>query len=184
MTSAGISKAVNDAFWGGIRNGKDRDTIKMDMLNAGASIGNIHRTFMYLMKENDLYMAPSEKRETLDRIMRSSDVSDQDGMEAAIEQVSSTIPHVDEAKAKRMIVLWCRKNGYPYWTGKQKRAEVQKFMPIFLDFVIVGDFPDEASVTSFVLGQDGYRPTSAIVKRNLNMFLEIYDALAKMAGIK
>ena len=180
MSNKAVDQMVLNAFLSGIEEGKGKEEIKLSMINAGASIGNIHRTFMHLMKEHRLYMSPEEKRDAVENILTPLDLTDKEIYEEAIEQLSGTIPNVDDAKAERMIIRWCKKNKHPYWTDKPRRGDLRKFMSRFLAFISEEEMPDEDTVVAFIFGKNGYHPTTQVVKNHLSMFLDIYNTFASI----
>ena len=183
MSIADISNQVRTVFQMGIENGDNPDEIKMEMIKAGETFGRIHRVFATLMKENNLYIPPVQRKKTIERVMEMVDPSTEMGFSEAVENLERGIPDVDADKAERIIRSWCKKNKLKCWKPASESLNAsEKFMIRFLEFIQNPEIT-ESEVEKFIDGVDGYKQTGIRVKNNKRTYLLVYRAFSDIMEV-
>lgn len=105
-----LMNAIREAFDVGQDNESDEDTIKIEMISAGATFKNVTRLYNEFMIDAGLLASKEDKEKSVASAVSENNVSTEDGFNKAVESITADLESVNERGAAAMIRAYCKKN--------------------------------------------------------------------------
>ena len=152
--------------------GLDPDEIKMEMVKAGATFGNVVRKYNAMMISQGYVKSKEEEDCIVNDILSSVDPSTADGYEESIDTLISEFG-IKEKKALSMIREWCKKKNMKFYEKPKGLGASSATMAIYgwieqnitskeSEFI---DFIKESGTEGNVKNQNAYIAVFRLCKR-------------------
>ncbi len=123
--------AIAEAFEKSFSDGKDEDTIKTQMLLAGAKFNKVSKTYIELMIEKGALSSKEERSDAVEYAISNYDLEDENGLEDAIAYVEGDLNGVSGKAASSMIRALCKKNDIDCYSRPKGMPREGGFKPKF-----------------------------------------------------
>ncbi len=136
---AGIPQEIKDAFVAAHDADKDDDSVKIEMLAAGAKFKQVTRMFGELMIEFGYAVSKEEKAQAVSDACEEKELDTEEGFDAAVEALVGALESVNERGAGTMIRAYCKKNEIEFFkkpktvAGERKDSFTSKFREFLID---------------------------------------------------
>jgi hypothetical protein len=171
---------ILDAFRAGIESNLDEDAIKLSMIQAGDTFKTVAKNYSEFLVSEGLVESKESKEEKITDILSRFDVSDEQGFNAAVEEVVNAVKGVDARSAAGSIRYWCRKNEREYFTKPKAESGSghSGFAKSFYNALIENPAMTEDEAFDLILGRNGNDETSANVQKHASH----YQGIRKLAN--
>jgi len=116
-----ISEAVENAFKAACEAKKDEDTIKIEMISAGAKFKKVTKMFNELMVKHGYAVSKEDKSKAVAAACVDVELSTEDGFSAATKALIATLEGTSEKSASASIRAYAKKNDLEFF--KKPKAE-------------------------------------------------------------
>ncbi len=102
---------VRDAFDVAVNEGGDEDSVKMAMIQAGATFKSVANSYNLFMIDAGLTISKKDRNVILDDLLPGANISIEDDFFSVVATVVTSIPGCNHRGAMAMIRHWAKKNG-------------------------------------------------------------------------
>jgi len=108
-----------------MNDGKDPDSIKIEMIGAGASFKNVNKLFNAFMVEDGHIVSKEEKDTILSEVLDGLDLTDTDTFESATAELAERL-QVSELSSAASIRQWAKKNDLPFYKKAKAKSKDER----------------------------------------------------------
>ena len=155
---------VRAAFDDAMDAGKDEESVKLDMIGAGATFKTVTKLFNQFMVDSGRAVSKEQKDQMLADVMGEADASTEEGLQAAIESlVAASDGAITEKGAATSIRAYCKRNELECYK-KPKAASVRKdtFRDDFLNALVANPEMTEEEAEAYIMEHGN--PTAIKIK--------------------
>jgi hypothetical protein len=165
--------AINEAFTAAVDEGQDEDSVKMSMIQAGATFKNVTRLYNAAMIDAGLAISKEDRAKAIDDTLEGRDFSDEEGFNSAVEDLTDAVKGATERSAAAMVRAYAKKNeldvyAKPKGTGGNRSGFASKFYAWLSEASRNAD-----EVKSYINGEGDYEDTSDNVKKHASHYVAI-----------
>mgnify|MGYP000391920405 CR=1 FL=1 len=172
-TQAEIESLARSTFDNGVENGQDEDQIKMDMIGVGCTFKNVTRLYNKFLVDSGITMSKEELAGAIDAVFADSDITTEEGLDAAVASLVESTREVSSRSAMSRIKSYAKKQGVAFFVKpKGEGIRLTGFHTSYHEFLLSN--PDEAQARAFILGEGDNEKTSENIKRNIKRHLETW----------
>lgn len=181
-----LEELIRAAFDASLAEGKEEDSIKMDMIGAGATFKNVTRLFNQFSVDAGIAVSKEEKDQILLEVLSGADLSDEATFNTKVEELMGRLTGSTDKSAAALIRAYAKKNELECFkktkasTGEGKTGFAGKFY----DFLVANPTCTVEAATAFIQGVDGHEETSENTKRHQSHFLAIHRLVNRIAGVE
>jgi len=111
-----VDLVIRTAFDEAVEESKDEDSVKMDMIGAGATFKNVTRLYNSYMIDAGLQMSKEEKDDIVSSTLEGADLDTEDGFNTAVESLVDSLTDATERSAASIIRAFGKKNKLEVYT--------------------------------------------------------------------
>lgn len=180
-----VAEAIRTAFDTGVSAGVEEDSIKLEMIAAGATFKNVTRLFNEFMVDGGHRASKEERDQLVLNAMSGKDLAVEDAFTAAVEELVAAMSGTTEKSASALIRAAAKKQGVEcFKKAKEGNGEAKSgFASKFYDFLVANPTCSKEQAIAFVQGTDGNEETSENVKRHQSHYLSIHALVNRIAGV-
>ena len=165
--------AIGEAFTEATENGDDEDTVKMAMIQAGATFKNVTRLFNALMIDAGLAISKEDKEKTVTDTLEGREFELEEDFDSAVADLAAAITGATERSAAAMVRSYAKKNelvtyAKPKGTGANRSGFATKLYAWLSESVRSAE-----DVKAYVNGEGDYEDTSDNVKKHASHYIAI-----------
>lgn len=112
--TVGENASIKEAFDIAVEADKDEDSIKMDMIGAGAKFKNVTRLFNEYMIDSGLVKSKDEKNEILTKVLDGVDLTDPETFDSCVAELAEELD-VNEKSAAGSLRQWAKTNKIEFY---------------------------------------------------------------------
>jgi hypothetical protein len=178
---------IREAFDAAVAANKDEDSIKMSMIQAGASFKNVARMYNQFMIDAGLALAKEDRDAIVSKAVTASDISTEEGYEKAIEAIMEEINEITVRSAGALVRGYAKKNDLTYFVPEKEPTGPTGFTKRYLDWIVTtlgtnGELPTQDQAKDCIHGRNGFDETSNNTKRNETHFLGYITFAKRLIG--
>tara|TARA_R110000744_G_C19371578_1_gene562715 strand:- start:17090 stop:17680 length:591 start_codon:yes stop_codon:yes gene_type:complete len=165
--------AINEAFTIATDNGDDEDSVKMAMIQAGATFKNVTRLFNALMIDAGLAISKEDKDQTTSDTLEGRVFESEEDFNSAVSDLMSAITGSTERSAAALVRAYAKKNELatytkPKGTGGNRSGFATKFYDWLAETARTAD-----EVKAYIAGDGDHEDTSDNVKKHASHYVAI-----------
>lgn len=165
--------AIGEAFTEATENGDDEDTVKMAMIQAGATFKNVTRLFNALMIDAGLAISKEDKEKTITDTLEGREFESEEDFDSAVADLTAAITGATERSAAAMVRAYAKKNELvaytkPKGTGANRSGFAAKFYAWLSESVRSAE-----DVKAYINGEGDHEDTSDNVKKHASHYIAI-----------
>ena len=177
-----INAKAKAAFDLCIKQKKDEDTTKMEMIKAGASFKNVTRLFNQYCIDAGLVMSKEDKNVAVAAAMKGANLGTEEGFKGAIDKVMATTKGVTDNSAASLIRRAAKAAEIECWKKPKGEGKGRSgFAGTFYTWLRSNPKATEAQATAYVMGTDGNTETSGNVQKHIKHYLNIASLVRDIA---
>ena len=177
--------AILAAFTAGIDSNFDEDSIKLSMINSGASFKNVARFYNKFMIDAGLTVSKADRDVIVADQLTGLSFAEEADFDTAVSYLLATLDGSTQKSASALVRGFAKKNDLPFFVKpKAVGGDGQKntFVHKYYDWLASKPSATEAEAHSFIFGEDGYAPTSDNVKNYEKMHQNVRALANRIAA--
>jgi len=165
--------AIGEAFTAAVDDEQDEDSVKMAMIQAGATFKNVTRLYNALMIDAGLAISKEDRTKAIDDTLEGRDFSSEEDFNSAVEDLVGAVKGSTERSAAAMVRAYAKKNELeaytkPKGTGGNRSGFATKF------YAWLSEEPRSVgSVKDYINGEGDHEDTSDNVKKHASHYVAI-----------
>lgn len=176
---ATIEDLIIDAFNEGIEAESDEDSIKMAMIQSGATFKNVTRLYNQYMIDAGLAISKADKADIVCKVLKDANVSEEVGFDAAVEALMGEISETTARSAGALIRAYAKKHELEVFAQPKNESTPRSgFHGKYHAFLLTD--PTRAEALAFINGEGDNADTSENVRKNSGRHLMIWDLANKI----
>jgi hypothetical protein len=178
------NEVIRNAFDEAIESAKEEDSVKMDMIGAGATFKNVTRLYNQYMIDAGLQVSKEEKEEIITNTLEGADLASEEGFAAAIDALVDSLTGATERSAASIVRSYGKKNKLEIYAKPKSGggAGRSSFANSYYDFLAGNPTMPRDEANAFVMGEGDYEETSANVQKHASHYLGIWSLVNRIAN--
>lgn len=182
-----LMAAIREAFNNGQNSDLDEDSIKIEMISAGATFKNVTRLYNEFMIDAGMASSKEDKENAVKKAVEGNDVSTEEGFDAAVECIVFDLESVNERGAAAMIRAFCKKNETPCFK-KQKVASStprgDSFSAKFREWIVENPMATKEDFDAFAKENGNENQNTPATKRYFMNIVSMVNEIVKQYKLK
>ena len=155
------------AFSAGVEEGSDEETIKMQMVQAGAKFTNVNKLYRKFSIDAGLDMSRQERHAKVAEIAEGYDLSDEDTVGQLCEQIESSIPGMTPQRAHSALKTYAKKNELKMFTRPKGSGPRTGFLTQFIEWMFAGEGVPSKEEAEAYISENGTANAKKRMERTL-----------------
>ncbi len=174
-----LDQAIIDVFNEGVATELDEDTIKINMIAAGATFKNVTRLYNQYMIDAGHAISREDKEAAVETILTGQDLSTEEVFSSCVEALVEGIKGTTERAAAAIIRAYGKKNELEVYSKPKGASKPRSgFASKFHEALIENPRMTEEEAKAIINGEGDHPETSENVKRHAS----VYIALQRLAN--
>lgn len=145
--------SILEAFNEGVESEQDEDSIKMLMIQEGATFKNVTRLYNQFMIDAGLAISKSDRNQIVDETLEGVDLSTEDAFDAATEALVANVKGATERSAAALVRSFAKKNEVECYKKPAGEGGTRNpFVQVFHEALIENPSMDEDGLKAIIAG--------------------------------
>lgn len=174
-TAIGPDEAIQIAFTDAATEGKDEDSIKMAMIQAGCAFKKVAKMYNEFMIGAGFISSKEERVDVLDDVLFGKTLIEEDVFISCIAEVVLGLKGTNEKSASSMIRAWAKKAEIDcYKKPKGEGSGRSGFNARFYDWLYANPQATSEQAKAYIMGTDGNDETTQNIRNHSSKHLGVY----------
>lgn len=176
-------ESIRAAFTSSV-NDEDEDSVKMQMIQAGATFKNVTRLYNQFMIDAGLAISKSDRAQIVEDTLEGLDLDTEESFNEAVAALMESVTGSTERSAGALVRSYAKKNDIPVYVKPKESKGTGSGRSGFIDtyhkFLIDNPNCTKEEATAYINGEGDHPDTSDNVKKHISHYLKSWKLVNKI----